>query len=152
MPARTKSRKPPTAGPPYVGALLRLAWRQVRDHMHAAMRKAGFDDLQEAHFPAFAYPLPAGTRPSDFARQLGISRQAANHLLSQMEQLGYFERRAAAPGARRLIYLTPRGRRVADTIYGSLRELQSQWASSIGERRFAEFMTVLRTLADLPSQ
>lgn len=139
-----------TAGPPFIGALLRLTWQRVRAHMHAAIRAGGFNDLQEAHFPAFSYPLPNGTRPSEFARQLRISRQAANHLIGQMEALGYFERRTEKNSSRRLIYLTRRGERVAETIYASLRKLQVQWAREIGPVRFAEFMTVLRDLSRNP--
>lgn len=132
--------------PPYVGALLRLCWQRARDHMHEAVRNAGFTDIQEAHFAAFSYPLPEGVRPSDFARQIRMSRQAANYLIGQMEELGYLERRAGPENGRRLIYLTKRGWDVVETIYGALHELQKQWASEVGQERFRDFMAVLRTL------
>lgn len=146
---------PPAAipdGPPFVGGLLRIAMGKSRAHVEQAMHDADFHDLPAANFPAFAYPLPDGMRPSDFARHRGISRQAANHLLGQMEALGYFERRAAKAGGRRLIYLTRRGERVAETIYAALRELQKQWAAKVGPERFALFMEVLRELAEVPDR
>jgi DNA-binding MarR family transcriptional regulator len=115
--------------------------------MHDAIRANGFTDLQEAHFAVFSYPLPDGVRPSDFARQLQMSRQATNYLVGQMEELGYLERRTGPEGDRRLIYLTERGSRVADVIYASLREQQEQWADEVGHDRFKDFMEVLRILS-----
>jgi len=115
--------------------------------MHEAIRAAGFTDLQEAHFAVFSYPLPEGVRLSDLSRQLGMSRQAANYLVGQLEGLGYLERRAAGGTGRRLIYLTERGSRVAEVIYASLRDLEERWADEVGRDRFGTFMAVLRRLA-----
>lgn len=96
----------------------------------------------------FSYPPPDGIRPSDLARRLNISRQAANHVIAQMEALGYLERRAAAAGKRRLVYLTARGWSVGDAIFACLKDLEAEWAREVGRARFADFMAVLCTLAD----
>ncbi len=132
--------------PPFVGALLRLCWRRVRDRMHEAVRAAGFADLQDAHLAVFSYPLPDGVRPSELARRIGMSRQATNHLVAQMETLGYLERRAPEGSDRRLVHLTDRGWRVGETILACLRDLQAQWADEIGRDRFSDFMEVLKRL------
>ena len=115
--------------------------------MHEAIRADGFTDLQEAHLAVFSYPLPDGVRPSELARRIRMSRQATNYLIGQLEELGYLERRAAADGDRRLVYLTERGWKVADTIYASLRQLQERWADEVGRDRFSDFMDVLRLLS-----
>ena len=138
-------------GPPYVGALLRLCWQRVRAHMHDAIRANGFTDLQEAHFAVFSHPLPHGVRPSELARHLRMSRQAINYLVGQMEGLGYLERRVGPDSDRRLIYLTERGAKVAEVIYASLYELQTQWADEVGHDRFKAFMDVLTLLSKEPS-
>jgi DNA-binding MarR family transcriptional regulator len=134
-------------GPPFVGALLRQCWRRVRDRIQDAIQAAGFDDLQEAHLAVFTYPLPDGVRPADLARRMGMTPQATNYLIAQVEALGYLERRAAKGSDRRLVYLTARGWQVGETIFGCLRELQVEWAAEVGQKRFAEFMDVLRHLA-----
>lgn len=134
-------------GPPFVGALLRLCWRRVRDRIAEAVREAGFNDLQEAHLAVFTYPLPDGVRPSDLARRMGMSPQATNYLVSQVEALGYVERRAPEGSVRRQVYLTPRGREVGETIYACLRAQQAEWAAEVGAERFDAFMDVLRELA-----
>ena len=115
--------------------------------MHEAIRANGFTDLQEAHFAVFSYPLPDGVRPSDLARQLRMSRQATNYLVGQLEALGYLERHTDPKSHRRLVGLTARGSRVAEVIYASLRELQTQWAEEVGQDRFDAFLDVLRLLA-----
>ena len=149
MTARTfrRHQRQGEAAPPYIGALLRLCWRRVRDHIQEAIRAAGFTDLQDAHLAVFSYPLPDGAKPSELARQIGMSRQAANHIIAQMETLGYLERRASGAGERRLVYLTERGWQVGEVIFGSLRQLQEQWGAAIGQTRFEVFMDVLRSLA-----
>src|SRR5687768_9998285 len=120
MPATRERRD----GPPFVGALLRICWQRARRHMHRGVRAAGFPDLQEAHFAVFSYPLPDGVRPSELARRMGMSRQATNYLVGQLEELGYLERRAAPGRDRKLVYLTGRGWSVAEAIYEALRQLQ----------------------------
>lgn len=145
--ARSGSNDGGESGPPYVGALLRLCWRRVRDRIQDVIRAQGFTDLNEAHFAVFSYPLPEAVRPSELARRMGMSRQAANHLIRQMEALGYLERRSGAGGERRLVYLTERGSKVGDAIFACLQDLEAEWAEEIGPERFADFMAVLRTLA-----
>jgi DNA-binding MarR family transcriptional regulator len=52
----------------------------------------GFADLEPAHLIVLQYPGPQGTRPSELAARLRISKQALNYLLGQLEGLGYLER------------------------------------------------------------
>ena len=138
---------PDGAGPPYIGALLRLAWLRVRQRMHDAIRAAGFTDLRETHFAVFSYPLPNGVRPADLARQMRVSRQAANYQIVQLEEMGYLERRPSGDGERRLIYLGERGWRVAAVIFDCLTAVRTEWAADIGAERFDVFLGVLRELA-----
>jgi DNA-binding MarR family transcriptional regulator len=137
----------PEDGPPFVGALLRLCAQQARERVNQAIREGGFTDLQETHLAVFSYPLPDGVRPSELARRLGMSRQATNHVIAQMEALGYLERRAGEEEARRRVHLTARGRAVGEAIYAGMRGLQAEWAAELGTTRFAEFMAALRQLA-----
>jgi DNA-binding MarR family transcriptional regulator len=120
---------------------------RVWQHIEEALRSEGFADLQESYLPIFRYPGPDAARPSDLARRLQMSRQAINHLVAQLEALGYLERRACAGNGRRLIYLTKRGHRLMDTIYTSVQQLQEEWARKVGRKRFDDFMDVLRMLS-----
>lgn len=131
----------------FVGALLRLCWQQVRGRMIEAIHAAGFTDLDEAHFPMFTYPPPDEARPSELARRFRMSRQAVNYLIAQLEAAGYLQRRTDRHSGRRLVYLTPRGWQVIETMYATARQLQAEWADKVGRERFADFMEVLRELS-----
>ncbi|MBV8796143.1 MAG: MarR family transcriptional regulator [Hyphomicrobiales bacterium] len=138
---------PADEGPPYVGALLRQCLEHVRARIEADLRSAGFTDLQPFHLPVFNFPPPDGVRPSDLARRIRMSRQATNHIIGQLEALGYLERRSARKGERRLIYLTPRSWGMVKVVHATLLEIQAEWASDIGADRFDGFMTALRRFA-----
>jgi DNA-binding MarR family transcriptional regulator len=129
-----------------MGALLRLASQRVRREMLASIRGAGFDDLQDAHLYVFQYPGPDGMRPSELARQLHISRQAMNHMIAQLESLGYLERRAESQEDRRRVYLTTRGRKLIMAIKGVVRGVERRYEKAVGPSRFAAFVDVLRTI------
>jgi DNA-binding MarR family transcriptional regulator len=134
-------------GPPYVGALLRQCFEHVRARIEADLKSAGFTDLQPAHLAVFSFPAPDGMRPSDLARRLRMSRQATNHIIGQLEALGYLERRAERKGERRRIYLTPRTWGMVKVVHATLLEIQAEWAAEIGADRFGDFMTTLRRFA-----
>jgi DNA-binding MarR family transcriptional regulator len=149
-PSNRKSSRPDAPaneGPPYVGALLRQCLDHVRARIEADLRSAGVTDLQPAHLAVFSFPLPDGVRPSDLARRIRMSRQATNHIIGQLEALGYLERRAERKGERRRIYLTPRTWGMVKVVHATLLEIQGEWAADIGPERFGDFMTTLRRFA-----
>src|SRR6202030_2026574 len=103
-------------GPPMIGALLRMPWERVVRHMLERLHAEGFDDLDMPHMNLLLYPGPQGVRPSELAAQRGMTKQAANYLLGQLEALGYLERRPdPGDGRSKRIALTVRGERGALT-------------------------------------
>src|SRR5213596_3878509 len=97
-------------GPPLIGALLRMPWEAVQRHMLERLHERGFADFDAAYLNVFQYPGPQGARPSDLAARLRISKQALNHLLGQLEKLGYLERQPDSDDLRsKRIALTARG-------------------------------------------
>ena len=134
-------------GPPYVGALLRQCLEHVRARIEADIKAAGFTDVQPAHLAVFSFPPPDAMRPSDLARRIGMSRQATNHIIGQLEALGYLERRAARNSERRRIYLTPRTWGMVKVVHATLLEIQAEWAAEIGPDPIGDFMTTLRRFA-----
>jgi DNA-binding MarR family transcriptional regulator len=132
---------------PYVGALLRISYRVSRERSLQALIAKGFRDLNPALLSAFFYPPPHGVRPIDLAENANMTKQAMNYLISQLEELGYMERHAEKAGGRRLVYLTRRGWMVFETIWATQLQLQTEWAATLGEKRFGQFMNMLRQLA-----
>lgn len=133
-----------------IGALLRMPWERVVRRILERLHREGFDDLDMAHVNLFLYPGPQGARPSELAQVRGVSKQAANYLLGQLERLGYLERRPDAGDRRsKRIALTDRGERAAHTIRDAVRELEREWQLQLGQDRFTELKALLLELNQL---
>jgi DNA-binding MarR family transcriptional regulator len=113
------------------------------------LHENGFDDLDVPHLNLTLYPGPQGMRPSELAARRGMSKQAVNYLLGQLEQAGYLERRAD-PNDRRSkrIFLTSRGEQAGYTIRDAVREVEREWEEQLGAERFAELRLLLGELGE----
>jgi DNA-binding MarR family transcriptional regulator len=145
--ARRPSQPPSRPPSIFVGALLRLCWQDCRERILVAVRARGFTDLTQVHLGIFGWPMPDGVRPIDLAERTYMTKQALNYVLVQLEQRGYLERRGEGARSRRLIYMTPRGWQVAETMRATMQQLEAEWGARVGRRKFAEFMKVLRNFA-----
>lgn len=133
-----------------IGALLRIPWEAVQEHILERLHREGFTDIDPSYLIVVQYPGPQGERPSDLAARLRISKQALNHLLRQLEHLGYLERRPDPDDRRsKRIALTSRGTRAATTIREAVADLETTWAEQLGPRRFDQLRTLLRDLGEL---
>ena len=134
-------------GPPLIGALLRIPWEAVQRHMLQRLHERGFDDLDAAHLNVFQYPGPQGTRPSELANRLGISKQALNYLLGELERLDYLERRPDPDDLRsKRVALTRRGTSAVHVIREAVGEIETTWAAQLGPKRFAQLRNLLLEL------
>jgi DNA-binding MarR family transcriptional regulator len=137
----------PAVGPPLIGALLRVPYEEVRSRMLARLHERGFSDLEAPHLNVLQYPGPQGTRPSELAARLQISKQALNYLLGQLERLGYLERHPDPSDLRsRRIVLTERGVSVIPVIREAVGEVETDWSERLGPERFAELRAILLEL------
>lgn len=139
---------PEPFGPPLMGALLRMPWEDVQRHMLERLHESGFDDLEAAHLRVFQYPGPQGTRPSELAARLRMSKQALNYLLRQLEGLGYLERRADGADLRsKRIVVTARGSSAIGVIRDAVGDVERRWEARLGPERFAELRGLLLDLS-----
>ena len=140
----TEMPRDSAVGPPLIGALLRQPWEIVRGHMLARLHERGFDDLELPHLTVLQYPGPAGQRPSELAARLGISKQALNYLLGQLERLGYLERRVDRDDARsKRIALTERGSTIVHVMRDAVAEVEHDWTAKLGSDRFEQLRALL---------
>jgi DNA-binding MarR family transcriptional regulator len=137
-----------TFGPPLIGALLRMPWEAVQQHMLLRLHENGCADFDAAYLPVFGYPGPQGTRPSELAARLGMSKQALNYLLGSLERAGYLEREPHPDDSRsKRIALTPRGVNAGVVIRDAVAEVETAWAERLGRERFAQLRAMLQELA-----
>ena len=132
-------------GPPLIGALLRIPADAVVTRILRDLHDAGFTDLVPAHFSIFRYPGPEDRRPSDLAAQAGMTKQAVNYLLGQMERLGYLTRDDDPQDQRfKRVHLTERGHAAAQAIRRSVAGIEEELKGQLGPAKF----TQLRELRD----
>jgi DNA-binding MarR family transcriptional regulator len=137
----------PEFGPPLIGALLRMPWEAVQEHMLARLHAEGFADFDASYLTVFRFPSPHGERPSELAARRRVSKQALNHLLGQLEQRGYLKRDAdPEDGRSKRISLTPRGAKAIIVIRQAVTEMETRWAKRLGPKRFNELRTLLQEL------
>lgn len=130
--------------PPLIGALLRVPWETVRERMLAGLHAHGFTDLVAAHVDVWRYPGPENQRPSDLASQTRMTKQALNYLLGQLEQLGYLSRETDSGDQRsKRIRLTPKGRAASRAIYETIQDVETEWKSQLGPRKFDQLRGLL---------
>ena len=132
-------------GPPMIGALLRMPLDAVYRRMLADLHVAGYTDLVPAHFAVFRYPGPDNRRPSDLAEEVGMTRQAMNYLLGQLEQFGYLTRGDDPDDQRaRRVRLTKQGRAVVRTIRATVARIEAELEQELGPehlRKLRELLT-----------
>lgn len=123
-----------------MGALLRAAWKGVRDHIYEAVKAAGYVDVTSTHVSLFRHPTLDGMRPTDLADEMQLSKQAVNDLLRDLERQGYI-RRDVDPADRRsrLIRLTAKGMKLEDTVRLAARDAERQLERELGRDRFRSF-------------
>jgi DNA-binding MarR family transcriptional regulator len=144
----TREQQP---APALIGALLRMPWEAVQRHMLQRLHERGFADFDAAYLNVFQYPGPQGARPSDLAARLRISKQALNHVLGQLEKLGYLEREPDPDDLRsKRIALTARGNSAIRVIREAVAEIEASWARQLGTKRFAQLRLLLRDVSQLP--
>lgn len=77
-----------------------------------------------------------------------MTKQALNHLLGQLERLGYVVRRQDRDDARsKRIALTSRGRATVPVIREAVDEVEREWAGELGSERFDRLRAPLLELS-----
>ena len=133
--------------PPLIGALLRIPFETVRDRMLAGLHERGYTDLVAAHLNVLQYPGPENLRPSELVTRTGMSKQALNYLLGQLEQHGYLTRQDDNSDQRsKRIHLTRKGHAAIKAIREIVHEVESEWEQQLGAQKFAELRNLLTQL------
>lgn len=144
-------------GPPLLGAMLRLPVDEIRARMLAALHDHGFDDLIPAHMIVLRWPGPDGLRPVEIAGQTGMTKQALNYLLGQLEETGYLER-IDDPEDRRSkrVRVTERGWAAGQTMRAAVGEVEREFIEAHGKKSLKALLDQLADLNDVlgtrPSQ
>jgi DNA-binding MarR family transcriptional regulator len=127
-----------------IGQLLGRLLYHFRQDMLDAAGGHGYPDLRAPHLQIFGNVGIKGIRLTDLATKAQLSLAATSEFVTELEQLGYLERRPdPADGRAKLIFPTPRGRHALDAAGDRVAEIEQAWAKLAGP---AEFHHASRTL------
>lgn len=126
--------------------LFRVARRLDRHALGRVEAKTGLA-LRPAHTALFPHVDLEGTRPTELARRLGVSKQAVHPLVEELVAMGVFERAPDPRDARATLvrWSNRRGRSLLDGL-AALGELERELAAVLGAERLAELGAMLREL------
>ena len=128
-------------------ALLRAARTTLARSIRLALEEAGYDDLPANGPYVVSATTTTGIPLAVIIQRLGLSKQAAGHLVDLLVVRGYLDRHVDPEDRRRLVVApTERGVAAALVIRKAADLLEAQLATDMGE---ADLRATRRTLACL---
>lgn len=133
------------AGPSHVFVLLERLRRRADADVAAGLTHV---PGMRGSFGRILGTLPsAGSRASDMAGEMGITKQSLGERLRELEDRGWIESAPdPADGRARIIRRTRAGDRIRDTTERAIAEVERSWADQVGPERYDVFISVLREL------
>lgn len=135
-------------------ALLRHARTAYGAAMRRALEESGYDDIpKNGLYVIGGLALGAGDAPlGQLIRELGVSKQAAGHLIDALVLRGYLERNVDDEDRRKLtLALTARGRAAAATQAAARQKIDAELMACVGEEDVRRTRRTLAILANMRS-
>lgn len=131
-----------------IGALLAIPTQVIGRRVAAAVVEHGFTDYRPTYQPVFQWCRPEGSRLTELAERVGVTKQSMGEIIDVLEQRGYVERVSDPTDGRAiLIRRTPRGWEVNRIARQVVEQVQQEWAQALGQERFTSLIDTLRQLA-----
>ena len=120
----------------------RFCW--LDEGLQARLHDRGWPDVSRAQSMVMTNIVTGVVRPSDIARNIGVSRQAIHSTINQMVEMGMV-RLEPDPDDRRhsLVSLTETGQQMRQDAQMSMDRLGEQIAQRLGPERFDAMLAAL---------
>ena len=129
-----------------LGLLLLQAFLWFDDGLLQAMRVEGLPGMSRSQSLLYAHLEAGSSRPSELARQMGVTRQAVHRLVHEMEDAGLVELRPDLRDRRATtVALTEKGKRNVEQARLVLMQLEEVLSDRIGSDRVAGLREALET-------
>ena len=137
------------AGRLAIGQLLARLLREFRAELSAPAAEHGYADMRQPHLHIFGNVGIDGIRLTDLAARAQLSLATTSELVSQLQQLGYLERRPDPHDQRaKLIFPTRRGRQALDDAGDKVAEIEEHWRELLSPGRFDAMCRTMQDLLD----
>lgn len=101
-------------------------------------RERGHDTLRPVHNRVFVHLALTGSRVVDIAKAQGISKNAVGQVISELEELGYVERRPdPSDGRAKSVHYTDKGLQMLADAREIGEEIDADIIATIGARKYA---------------
>ncbi len=133
-----------------IGATLNLLAQAINRRVVESLHAEGFTDFRASFHPVFQWCRPEGSRLSELAEIIGVTKSAMTQLIDVLVQHDYVER-VSDPRDRRavLIRRTERGWAVNRIARQVVESVQAEWSQELGPELFAGLLTATRRLTRL---
>jgi DNA-binding MarR family transcriptional regulator len=132
-----------------IGQLLLRLLREFREELIAPAVDGGYADLRPPHLQIFGNLGIDGVRLTELAARAQLSLATTSELVSELQGLGYLERRPdSADGRAKLIFPTQRGRQALNDAGDRVAEIEEQWRTIVGAREFDAMCRTMQKLVD----
>jgi DNA-binding MarR family transcriptional regulator len=130
-----------------IGQLLGRLLREFRAELFRPASEHGYADLREPHLHIFGNVGIDGIRLTDLAFRAQLSLATTSELVSDLQRLGYFERRPDPADRRaKLIFPTSRGRQALDDAGDRVAEIEHHWRGILTGQRFDDMCASMQDL------
>jgi DNA-binding MarR family transcriptional regulator len=127
--------------------MISIADRMLYDAIFVDLAAAGFDDIRRAHGRVFEAIDPKGSRVTEMAEHVRLTKQAMGQLVDHLEDGGYVTREPDPDDGRaKLVVLTKKGERAARTAIAATDRLERTWSRQLGPQRAREFRRSLEEI------
>ncbi|MEB3070710.1 MarR family winged helix-turn-helix transcriptional regulator [[Mycobacterium] vasticus] len=104
----------------------------------------GYDALRRAHNRVFVHLSLDGSRVVDIAEAEGVSKTAIGQLVTELEELGFVERRADPDDGRaKKVFYTRKGIEMLETARSIAQGIDADLAGILGKRKFDQLANLL---------
>ena len=120
----------------------RFCW--LDEGLQARLHNRGWPDVSRPQSMVMTNIVTGIVRPSDIARNLGVSRQAIHSTINQMVAVGIVALEPDPDDRRHMVVsLTETGARMRQDAQRAMDALSDQLAERLGQDRFAELIATL---------
>lgn len=132
-----------------IGQLLVRLLHEFRAELSVPAAEHGYADLRPPHLHIFGNVGVDGVRLTELAARAQLSLATTSELVSELERLGYLERRPDPDDRRaKLIFPTSRGREALDAAGDRVAEIEQHWRELAGAGRFDVMCQTMQSLLD----
>jgi DNA-binding MarR family transcriptional regulator len=133
----------------HVGWRLWRAAQLWKADFDAKMVAMGYAWFGEARAAVIAHLDRGGTRQALLAKRLGLSKQAVQQFVDELERDGIVERRPDPDDSRaKIVTFTARGRKALADANIAKRQIEAEFRRKLGRARLEQLIATLRAIDD----